>query len=209
VRIDLLSDGTSVDRHLTSEEIDILGEVGNICMGAVATTMYILLDKRVEITTPKVSLHTAKELFELYSEPFIAAEVEYVTGLSGKNLLLLTETDASLITNLLMGLTFGTEAQEGFDALRMSAIGEITNQMIGASATALSRIINEVITISAPVLNRVTADTGLSGNIDAGGAALIEISFDMEIEGLLKSQLLQLIPYDVGHELVEKVCALI
>ena len=196
-------------QSLTPDEIDILCEVGNICMGAVATTMYILLDKRVDITMPKVSLHAAREFLELYSEPFIAAEVEYVTGLSGKNLLLLMETDALLITNLLMGITFGAEAAEEFDEFRMSAISEITNQMISASATALSRIINEAVRISPPVLNRVTADTGLGGNLDAAGMMLIKISFDMEIEGLLKSKLLQLIPYDVGHDLVEKISALV
>ena len=39
---------------LSDVEIDALGEIGNISMGSAATTMSVLLSRRVEITTPRV-----------------------------------------------------------------------------------------------------------------------------------------------------------
>ena len=192
------------DYILTGTQVDTLGEVGNICMGAVATTMYTLLDKRVAITTPRLSVHTTKEVLSMYAVPFVVVEVEYVEGVDGKNLLLLKEPDAALITDLLMGGDGNIEEPIELSELHMSAISEITNQMIGASATALSKILNAPINISPPVSNRVDVNTDV-GFILNDSEMVIKVSFDMEIEGLLKSQLLQIIPFSVGVELVNLV----
>ncbi|MGB4044471.1 MAG: chemotaxis protein CheC, partial [Halanaerobiales bacterium] len=40
--------------ELSPEVIDVLGEIGNIAMGAAATALYGLLNQKVEITTPDV-----------------------------------------------------------------------------------------------------------------------------------------------------------
>ena len=46
--------------ELTDLEKDALGEIGNISMGSAATTLSILLDRRVSITTPRVSISTIR-----------------------------------------------------------------------------------------------------------------------------------------------------
>ena len=51
-----------VNAYLTEDEQDALGEMGNICMGTAATTMYTLLGKKVMITTPSLSLHNRETL---------------------------------------------------------------------------------------------------------------------------------------------------
>ena len=49
---------------LTPEETDGLGEIANISMGTAATTLSILVNNRVDITTPTVSYTTMEELSE-------------------------------------------------------------------------------------------------------------------------------------------------
>ena len=51
---------------LSNEEKDILGEIGNISMGTAATTLFALLNQKVNITTPKVSVFSWKELADRY-----------------------------------------------------------------------------------------------------------------------------------------------
>ena len=42
------------DRLLTDEEKDAIGEIANISMGTAATTLFSLVNRRVEISTPVV-----------------------------------------------------------------------------------------------------------------------------------------------------------
>ncbi|MDR0935958.1 MAG: flagellar motor switch phosphatase FliY [Oscillospiraceae bacterium] len=197
-------DFNSADYQLTTDEIDILGEMGNMCMGKVATTMYSLLDRPCSITTPSVSVHTTREVLSVYKVPFVMAEVEYVKGIEGKNLLLLKEYDAALITDLLMGGDGHVEEPIELNELHMSAVSEVMNQMIGASATSLSKIIDAAVDISTPYCERIDTTANIGDRLDQS-EVLVKISFDMEIEGLLKSQLLQLMPFELARSMAKRM----
>ena len=188
---------------LTAEEIDILGEIGNISMGAVATTMYSLLDRRVSITTPRVTVFEAKDVLSIYNIPFVVATIEYVEGITGTNLLVLKIEDAALITDLLMGGEGVIEEPLELNEMHLSAMSEVMNQMMGASSTSLSKLLRMPINISPPRSTQV--DIGfdikdLLGNVDM----VTKISFDMEIEGLLRSELIQLSPYEESRKFAKQ-----
>ena len=190
---------------LTDEEIDTLGEVGNICMGAAATSMFMLIDRRVDITAPRVEVLTISDMLARFPVPVVLVEVEYVEGIMGRNMLLLDEKDAALITNKLIGDSDSVEDPSALTDLHMSAINEIMNQMIGASATVLSQIIGIMVNISTPVSYHMKLSDDISklGNNDL----VIVTTFEMEIEGLLNSQLVQIMPYDIGRELSHMLTA--
>ncbi|MCL1906069.1 MAG: flagellar motor switch phosphatase FliY, partial [Clostridiales bacterium] len=194
----------NVNDYLTPEEVDLLGEIGNMCMGAVATIMYTLLDHRVTITTPRVNVYSTYEVLQAYQTPFVIVDVRYVEGIEGKNILLLKENDAMLITDLLMGGDGNVEEGMELNEMHMSAISEIMNQMIGASATSLSNILDRPVNISPPVSEWIDINSDVSDRLDAS-ELVVKISFDMEIEGLLKSQLLQLMPYQLGKDMAQKI----
>ena len=191
------------DGMLTAEEIDILGEVGNISMGAVATTMYSLLDRRVSITTPRVTVYDAREVLNVYHIPFVVATIEYVEGITGNNLLVLKIEDAALITDLLMGGDGSIELPVELDEMHLSAMSEIMNQMMGASSTSLSKLLHTPINISPPRSSQV--DVGFNVSSLLGEVELVtKISFDMEIEGLLSSELIQLVPYEESRRFAKR-----
>jgi flagellar motor switch protein FliN/FliY len=196
---------TPAPRALSGDEIDILGEVGNICMGAVATTMYTLLSKPVSITTPRVSVHTNREILDSYEIPYVAVQVEYTEGIKGKNLMILRQEDAALITDLLMGGDGLVQPPIQLDEMHLSAINEIMNQMMGASATSMAKLLNTTVNISTPVSRNFDAKVDDVGELLDRPEIVIKISFNMEIEGLLDSELLQLIPYDLGIELATRL----
>ncbi len=203
------SEGASADLDtqalITDTEKDTLGEVGNICMGTAATTMYTLLGHRVDITTPRVSVYRPEDLLREYAAPYIAVEVQYTEGVLGNNLLLLREYDAAVITDLMMGGDGKVEMPIELSELHLSAISEVMNQMVGSSATSLSEMLHSVVNISPPTAQLVdlaaTPHIDTLDNIDV----IIKISFQMEIEGLLNSELMQIMPLSFGKQLVQRL----
>jgi len=193
-----LTNVPELEGMLTDEEVDVLGEIGNISMGAVATTMYTLLDRRVSITTPRVRVFESKDVLSVYQVPFVVATIEYTLGITGTNLLVLKIEDAALITDLLMGGDGTVEEPIELNEMHLSAMSEIMNQMMGASSTSLAKLLGTPIDIAPPRSSTVEAGfdvSSLLGDMDK----VTKISFDMEIEGLLKSELIQLVPYDVSR----------
>ncbi|MEG1943258.1 MAG: chemotaxis protein CheC, partial [Angelakisella sp.] len=135
---------------LTPMEIDAIGEVLNISMGSAATAVSSMLDKQVIITTPKVSVENVNNIDYTKLEPALVVKITYTEGISGSNVMVFSQKDMQLILNQLMGVDDPISDNFVFDDLSMSAACEIMNQMMGASATALSSFLGKSINISTP-----------------------------------------------------------
>ena len=189
--------------YLTNDQIDAIGEIGNICMGTSATTMSSILGHRVVITTPRVQLFKPENALAAYSCPFLAVSVGYSEGIEGKNLLILKDVDAAIITDVMMGGDGNIDKDNiVLTDIHMSAISEIMNQMIGSSATALSNMLGRSVNITPPQAQYIEVG-GDVGSLLPGSAMLVRISFDMEIEDILHSQLLQMMPLELAKELAD------
>ena len=188
---------------LSEVEIDALGEVGNISMGSAATTMSVLLSRRVEITTPRVSIGVLDEMRKSYPMPYIIVEVRFTQGLNGTNLLAMKESDAAIIADLMMG-NDGSNPPEGMSELYMSAVAEAMNQMMGATATSLSSIFKSRVDLAPPNVRLI--DLGGSDNITdsvTGGEPLAQIAFRMVVEDLIDSEIMLLLPLNVARDMVD------
>ncbi len=193
----------TADITLSAHEKDALGEIGNICMGTSATTLSTLLGKRVTITTPTVSISHGNEYLDDYERPVVLTEVSYIQGLDGLNTFLIKKEDALLITSLLMGGD-GTDANTGeYDEIYLSAISEVMNQMVGSSSTALANTLHVHVNISPPVIRELTDDEKYEKRQSEEDA--IVISFRMEIEDLLVSNIMQVMPVRFGKKLVTSI----
>ena len=181
---------------LEETEKDTLGEIANICMGTCATTLSMLLGKRVTITTPRVTVCRGGEYLEGYEKPVVATEVSYTQGLNGHNIFLIKKDDALLITGLLMD----DLPQEEIGDLYLSAMSEVMNQMVGSSSTALADILHVHVNISPPVTSEYSLQDEMLGS-KFGDQTLIRIGFRMEIEDLLVSNIMQVMPFNFGKKL--------
>lgn len=193
-----MESGAMADENLLSHtEKDALGEIGNICMGTCATTLSTLLGKRVVITTPQVAVCQGDEYLEGYERPVVATEVSYTKGLDGHNVFLLKKDDALLITSLLMG---GGQPEDEIAEMYLSAMSEVMNQMVGSSSTALADILHVDINISPPVTKELPREDKVVESV-FGDQVLARISFRMEIEDLLVSNIMQIMPYEFAKKL--------
>ncbi len=189
---------------LTDVEKDAVGEISNISMGTAATTLYSLVNRKVTISTPIVSVATWENVVESYDRPCVFIQISYTVGLDGKNILILKERDVKVITDLMMGGD-GSNTDGVLDEIHLSAIGEAMNQMMGSSATSLSSMLNKKIDISTPQASLVD----LNETIDKDDIApflngdFIKITFKMEIGDLVDSEIMQLYPVSFARELYD------
>ena len=185
------------NERLSPEESDALGEIANISMGTAATTLSVLVNNRVEITTPKLSYVTLNDLKEQNPAPCVFIYISYRTGLEGKNILVLKEHDVKVITDLMMGGD-GTNTEGELSELHLSAISEAMNQMMGSAATSLSSMLEKKVDISPPSSTRVDlTDTMMEDGLhDMVGQTFVQVSFRMTIGDLVDSEIMQLYPFD-------------
>lgn len=197
------SSSSQFDDVLTDMEKDALGEIGNISMGSAATTLSVLLGHKVSITTPTVSVATMSIIQEQYPMPYLIVEVGYTIGIDGNNVLAIQAQDASIIADLMMGGD-GTNPDTEINEIAMSAVGESMNQMMGTVATSLSTMFNKKIDISPPKVNLI--DLGNEDKVTeivGQDEPVVRTSFRMEVDGLIDSEIMQILPVPVAKEMVE------
>lgn len=190
---------------LTDSEKDAIGEVANISMGSSATTLYSLVNQKVNITTPQVELATWETVINNYERPCVFIQIKYTVGLDGTNILILKEHDVMVITDLMMGGD-GTNTEGEIGELQLSAISEAMNQMMGAAATSLSTMINQKVDISPPqatLLDMINDDPSDIADFLTG--TFVRISFKMQVGELVDSTLMQLYPIDFAKTLKDTV----
>ena len=188
---------------LSHVEKDAIGEVANISMGSSATTLYSLVNRKVNITTPVVQMASWKSLLTDYEKPCVFIQIKYTMGLDGTNILVLKEHDVKVITDLMMGGD-GTNTDGELGELHLSAISEAMNQMMGSAATSLSTMLKKTIDISPPdstLLDLTQFKDGSEISPFLGGP-FIKVSFRMQIDTLVDSSIMQLYPVEFAQDLV-------
>ena len=188
---------------LSDVEIDALGEIGNISMGSAATTMSVLLSRKVEITTPRVSIMLLDDMRKDYPMPYIIVEVRFTEGINGTNLLAMKESDAAIIADLMMG-NDGSNPPTGMNELYMSAVAEAMNQMMGATATSLSSIFKSRVDLAPPKVRLI--DLAGNDNITdsvTGSEDLVRIAFRMVVEDLIDSEIMLILPLKIARDMVD------
>ena len=187
---------------LSDMERDALGEIGNISMGSAATTLSVLLGHKVNITTPSVHVDTMSMIQDQYPLPYLVVEVGYVVGINGNNVLAIQASDACIIADLMMGGD-GLNPETELGEIHMSAVGEAMNQMMGTVATSLSTMFNKKVDISPPKVNLIDlgGDSQMTDLMNQDDP-IVKISFRMEVDGLIDSEIMQILPLDVAKEMV-------
>lgn len=194
----------NVGDYLDEMSQDALGEIGNISFGSSATALSSLLGQKVDITTPTISMINRDKLEEEFPHPYVAIQVEYTIGLTGMNLLVIKQSDAAIIADLMLGGD-GLNPSEELGEIHLSAVQEAMNQMMGSAATSMSTIFNKKVDISPPSIDlmNIREDEG-SENIPEEDL-LVRVSFRLRIGELIDSNIMQLLPLEFSQSLVQQL----
>lgn len=182
--------------------IDALGEMMNISLGSSATAVSNMLDQRVDITTPKVSVVDVKDFTLGELDPAMGVEIKYVSGLQGSNIMLLKRSDIKMIVDILMGCETPDEEFELND-LTISAVCELMNQMMGAAATALSDFLGYSVNISTPEPFELDdLEAFKQTHLPQVSNKLVVVRFSLKIENALESEFMNVMSVDLAKELI-------
>jgi flagellar motor switch protein FliN/FliY len=181
---------------LTDEEKDALGEVGNICMGSSSTTLSMLLNQPVNITSPRVTITTMEELLKSFVTPHMSIRVRFIEGLSGYNLLIMRVQDAAVLADLMMGGD-GISTSDELTEIGISAASEAMNQMIGAASTAMATMFSRTVNISPPVTKIYHSPEELTSPEQS---QVVVVWFKMTIGSVLDTQIMQVMDMDTARE---------
>ncbi len=182
-------------------EKDVIGEVMNISLGSSATSLSTLLGKRVEITVPKVNVIKAGKFSFEGLEPAIGAEIRYIEGLDGVNLMILKRMDAKAIIEILMGQTIPDDEFQ-MDEISISAISEVMNQMMGSAATALADFLGKPINISTPITYEIEDRANFKNRYFNEEDIIVAVSFNLFIEDIINSEFINVMSLELSREIV-------
>lgn len=187
---------------LTDIEIDTIGEIGNISFGSSATTLSMLLNQKVEITTPTVNIIKQENIKDEFTFEPVSIQVDYTQGFSGRNVFVIKAEDAAIIADIMLGGD-GKNPDEALPEIYLSAVQEAMNQMMGTAATSMSTIFNKKVDISPPSI--------IEGSIEKDAkeifneAVYVKVFFRLIVGDLIDSNMMQLIPLSFAKELVSNL----
>lgn len=193
-----------IDDYLTPLEQDALGEIGNITFGSAATALSTLLSRKVDITTPKVSMISRDRFVSEFPRPHVAVHVDYVDGFEGINSLVIKTHDAQVIADLMLGGEGDVQTEE-LNEIHISAVQEAMNQMMGSSATSMSTIFNRFVNISPPAVDVMDVQKNTGIEKIPPDAEFVKISFRLKIGDLIDSTIMQLLTVPFAKELVHSL----
>lgn len=194
----------TISEVLTPIEQDALGEIGNISFGSSATALSTLLNQKVEITTPTVTLVRREDLIREFPSPYVGVSVGYTAGFSGTNLLIINTSDAAIIADLMLGGD-GRNPREYMDEIQLSAVQEAMNQMMGSSATSLSTIFKKKVDISPPSIDILNLPVGEGEERLPKDETLVKVSFKLKVGDLIDSFIMQLLELNFAKNLANEL----
>lgn len=193
----------SENNELDQQVKDIIGEVGNISMSQAATTLSQLLNRTVQITTPRVSGVSLKKVVQECKIPKVVTTIGFKEGLVGNNILMIDVKDAIVIADLMMGNNGEDVDDKEFTELELSAVGEAMNQMIGSASTAMATMFNRKVDIFPPNVEKWESpdDAKLEEMTDEN--LICKVSFHLSVEGLLETEIMQILPLETVNEIAD------
>lgn len=202
-----MSDENVIIDGFGEAEKDAIGEIMNITMGSAATAVSNMLSAKVWITTPTVTIEKAKDLIYPELEPSIHVKIKYIQGVSGENVLVLKQDDVQLILDQLMGLPLEVTDDFEFDEMNISAVCEVMNQMMGASATALSELISTPIDISTPQAEVSKDSVGVNPYGIPPEDNVCVVRFKLTIDNVINSEFISVMTIELAKEMAQKMIA--
>ena len=116
--------------------------------------------------------------------------------------------DMHIILNLLMGnndISSIPEDISDFDEMGISAACEVTNQMMGSAATALSELLGMAVNISTPDAFVSTEGNTIANTVHdvEPETDVVSISFNLAINGIINTDFVSIMPIAFAKEIVD------
>lgn len=152
--------------RLSKLQLDVLKEIATIGAGNAATGLSAMLNKKVGIQVPSVSVVKLERVPEFLGGPEVlvsAVFFEVTSSFSASMLLLFTYEESLKMSDMLLGKKMGET--KVLDEFAQSALKELGNISVGSYLMALSEFINIKFSYSVPGLATDMLQAVLDGQL--------------------------------------------
>lgn len=183
---------------LSAKDQDKMAEVSQICMAHSATALNLMIGKEIDISVPMVKVINAadiKNILSAFGVGSVTVQIDFKDDFSGNNLLMLKDNDIKIIMDLMMGGP-GVAAEGELNEMHLSCVSEVMNQMMGASAIALTEMIHKTVDINPPkvIVVRSKEDLDQVDGLSLAEEEMTMVVCHMESKGLLKGIMIRIYP---------------
>ncbi|MCD6583467.1 MAG: chemotaxis protein CheC [Candidatus Omnitrophica bacterium] len=140
-------------KKISSNQLDVLKEVGTIGAGRSATALAELLNCKVEITLPETKLVPLESLHKVLGNPedlYFVLDIGVEGEISGRVFFLLAPQEAKILGSTLLGKP--PEEVDLNDGMFLSSLREMVNILVGAYMNVLSDMTGFTIMYTTPSL---------------------------------------------------------
>lgn len=201
--------GDKQQSELSAHEIEALNEISNISTTDCANVLFKLVGRKCSFNMPKIEIvewdNLRQSIISDYGEQnCMSAVLEYTEGLTGFNVFILKLRDAGVIADLMMSGE-GQNIPEELTDLQISAVNEAISQIAGSSAASMSSMLSKTIRIASHRISLLKLDNFNASDFFEQQEKLVKIIFKLDIEGLIDSAAIQIIPVSFAKLLVENL----
>lgn len=184
--------------QLNESDRDKISEVSQICMAHSATSLNLMIGKEVKISTPMlkvVNRMDMRNILTAFGVGSVTVQIDFKSDFYINNLLMFKGNDIKIIMDLMMGGA-GVAADGELNDMHISCVSEVMNQMMGASAVALTNMIHKTVDINPPKAVLVNAQTDIDqiSQFTFEGDEVTIVVFHFESQGLLKGIMITMYP---------------
>lgn len=184
---------------LTEDEMDSLGEVGNMYMGSAAATLSTLFNQNVKFADPRLTISTLEDLLNGFLTPHMVVFMRFTEGLSGFNMLIMKIKDANVLADLMMGgkgISVPVEANE----ISTIAASKALKKMIGTASTSMAAMFNRMVKISLPEIKVCNSVDDIKFTSFNSGDSVVVVRYKMTIGDILDTQMMRVMGFDTAKE---------
>jgi len=187
---------------LTQEEAEALSELCNISMSRVADFLCSKLNKKVAISTPVVSNTGYYPSENTPVSEMFTYEVLIQDPLNDKTFIIFDEKDVFTLTDLLLSGDHLQTKEKTLDEMHINISKEIFKEMMTEAFIAISSVVNNTIQYNDTTL--IDISENLESFIEQTKAMkTISVTYDFQIENIVQSKIIQLIPLSMAKKLVK------
>ncbi len=184
--------------QLTPQDQDKMAEVSQICMAHSATSLNMMIGKKISVSPPSVKVVNSvdiKNILTAFGVGSVTVQIDYKDDFHCNNLLMLKENDIKILMDLMMGGA-GVAAPGDLNEMHLSCVSEVMNQMMGSSAISLTEMIHKTVDINPPKVTLVKAreDVESIDYLPFKGDVMVIVLSRFDGEGLLRGIMIRIYP---------------
>ena len=191
------------DLKLNELEISAIGEIANISIGNAATSLSLLVNREVDISTPLVKIKDNDSQVSVSGGEELVAYVDYVKGIMGRNMLFAKKDEVKMLADMMMGSDGrGMFYDMDFSDMHLSAFSELMNQIMGAASTAMGMMLDRLVDISTP--EAIELSDGKQITYDSSkDNRYVEVLVDVVVNNEMQLKIIQAYPFILAKAIAD------